>query len=131
MDSVQSDLYWSATQDDHDATGLGHLRGYSPAPHLSYRTGSTDSLPTLGRLSSGLLQQSGTQQQPSNQQSIQHPQSSTYGLSPSALDPNSFSSQFILPRFASAGAGDAFGYPGVGLAQAGKYVCFVRVTAVL
>ncbi|SCV67124.1 BQ2448_5770 [Microbotryum intermedium] len=62
-------------------------------------------------------QQQQQHHQQQQQQQQQHHSSSTYGLSPSALDPSSFSSQFILPRFASGGPGDAFGF-GVAVAEA-------------
>lgn len=99
MNTTTSDSFWATHDDDGGAMGdgLSALRGYSPAPTMGnlMRTSSADD---------------------SLRPAIQ---TSTYGLSPSALDPNSFSSQFILPRFASAGSGDAFGYPGVGMAQSG------------
>lgn len=101
MNTQETDAYWSRGVDDRE-DGLAGLRGYSPAPNLSqYRMGSQDSLPTLSRQGSGVA-------------------GGSYGLSPSALDPNSFSNQFILPRFAQANSGDAYGYSGVGVVQGGR-----------
>lgn len=96
---TMSDTYWSRNPEEPDSDGLTGLRGYSPAPGLSaYRMGSQDSLPTLSRQGSGIA-------------------TGSYGLSPSALDPNNFSAHFSMPRFAQAGPGDAFGYSGVGVVQ--------------
>lgn len=57
----------------------------------------------LGFSMSGLPSATGTTNSPFD--SMQHAR-----LSPSILDPNSFSSNFILPRFAAGGPGGAFGY---------------------
>ncbi|KAK4056060.1 hypothetical protein OIO90_002791 [Microbotryomycetes sp. JL221] len=113
MNSTATDTYWHGADDDL-GDGLAALRGYSPAPTLLgtgasggglMRSGSTDNAATSGTTSTNVNASSTT--------------SMTYGLSPSAFDPNSFSSQFMMPRFATGGPGDAFGYPGVAVAQGG------------
>ncbi|SCZ96310.1 BZ3500_MvSof-1268-A1-R1_Chr8-2g10108 [Microbotryum saponariae] len=138
MDNIDS--YWSM-QDD--AAGN---QGYSPGPSASHppyvaRTNSQSRLVQLQQQQQhasqqhqhphqqhqqhlqqhqqhlNRQQQQQQQHQQQHQQQPQHHSSSTYGLSPSALDPSSFSSQFILPRFASGGPGDAFGF-GVAVAEA-------------
>ncbi|KAM0787144.1 hypothetical protein ACM66B_006395 [Microbotryomycetes sp. NB124-2] len=102
MSISTSDAYWHGV-DDELGDGLTALRGYSPAPTHSNQ---------LLRATS------------QDDQTIRHGISTTttagsYGLSPSAFDPGALSSQFMMPRFATGGPGDAFGYPGVAVAQAG------------
>ncbi|KAK4047820.1 hypothetical protein OIV83_005163 [Microbotryomycetes sp. JL201] len=101
MSTSTSDAYWHGV-DDELGDGLTALRGYSPAP--------THGHPLLARQAST-----------DNQQQLQTTSASnTYGLSPSAFDPGALSSQFMMPRFATGGPGDAFGYPGVAVAQGGS-----------
>lgn len=128
MNQPNTDSYWSyeGAGDDMDTTpGAG---GYSPAAGVMGQDASSSSTTSgnygrpLAKTASEDLRQSygGTQGGNGSQNNTNggeyggfNPMANTR-LSPSAFDPNSFSGQFILPRFATGGQNDPFGM-GVGV----------------
>ncbi|GAA5858593.1 hypothetical protein JCM5353_000388 [Sporobolomyces roseus] len=125
MNQPNTDSYWSyeGAGDDMDTTpGAG---GYSPAAVMGQDASNHSSTngnygrPLAKTASEDLRQSYGGNQGGNSGQSNGgdysgfNPMANTR-LSPSAFDPNSFSGQFILPRFATGGQNDPFGM-GVGV----------------
>ncbi|GAA6055671.1 hypothetical protein JCM3770_003404 [Rhodotorula araucariae] len=138
MNSANPDAYWSFQTGNDDQYGTGGAGGYSPATGVPaarqrvplHRTVSEEMQQALGTtlgMSSGAMQGDGAASRAGGAASGGglgggH-SATTYSafdpmeharLSPSAFDPNSFSRQFIVPRFASGGPSDPFGL-GVGI----------------
>ncbi|GAA6005423.1 hypothetical protein JCM11491_003637 [Sporobolomyces phaffii] len=114
------DSYWSYEGEGDDMDTANGAGGYSPAPRAAPSPASGGYGRPLAKTASEDLRQ--TYGNSSNGRSNGQSQGDYSGfnpmenarLSPSAFDPNNFSGQFILPRFASGGQNDPFGM-GVGV----------------
>ncbi|GJN94652.1 hypothetical protein Rhopal_007735-T1 [Rhodotorula paludigena] len=136
MHQGSADSYWSfqAAADERDGASMG-AGGFSPAAaspsaahvpqrHALHRTvseevqqalGQTLGMNGSGRNGQGIAATDGAGGAAGGGYGGFDPMEHAR-LSPSAFDPNSFSRQFIVPRFASGGPSDPFGL-GVGIAD--------------
>lgn len=92
---------------DTGQTGAG---GYSPAPRTAPSPATGGYGRPLAKTASEDMRQSfgnGNGRTPGDYGGFNPMENAR--LSPSAFDPNNFSSQFVLPRFASGGQNDPFG----------------------
>ncbi|GAA5947688.1 hypothetical protein JCM3765_001034 [Sporobolomyces pararoseus] len=111
MNKTGMDSYWSyeGAGDEMD-TGQTGAGGYSPAPRTAPSPASGGFGRPLVKTASEDMRQSfgnGNGRIPGDYGGFNPMENAR--LSPSAFDPNNFSSQFVLPRFASGGQNDPFG----------------------
>lgn len=100
-----------STQDTRDP--MAGFMGYSPSPSASASSSSNG--PRSGSNDSGHNSSNGAGS------ATGMGRTNSYGLSPSAMDPNTFSGQFTTPRFATGGQSDPYGF-GVAVVDAQRYV---------
>jgi hypothetical protein len=117
MNKPAMDSYWSYEGTGDDMDTAGGAGGYSPAPRAAPSPQSGGFGRPLAKTASEDLRSAYGNGNGSNGRNAVQNQQDYSGfnpmenarLSPSAFDPNNFSSQFVLPRFASGGQNDPFG----------------------